>query len=239
MSVLCTICARGGSKGVPSKNIRELHGKPLIAYTIQKALNFSLIDKVIVSTDSEKIAEVARQYGAEVPFIRPDHLATDAAPKLPVVQHAVRYCIDNKIIDPDYVIDFDPTSPLRSNDDIKRCLDLIMNDPDCDSVITGSIANKNPYFNMIEVDIDGIVHLSKPTKKEITRRQEAPAVFDMNAAIYAWKTKAMLDQVDLFFGKIKFVEMPKERSVDIDNEIDFKLVALMMEEKLVREDAKT
>src|SRR3990167_8937178 len=120
MMILCTICARGGSKGVPNKNIRELSGKPLIAHTIEQALSTKFIDRVVVSTDAEKIANIASQYGAEVPFLRPQSLATDDAPKLPVVKHAVKFYIENLKFTPDYVIDLDPTSPLRTLEDIER-----------------------------------------------------------------------------------------------------------------------
>jgi CMP-N-acetylneuraminic acid synthetase len=231
MSILCTICARGGSKGVPKKNIRELLGRPLIVYTIEQALNSKMINRVVVSTDSEIIAGIAKQAGAEVPFIRPAHLAAHDAPKLPVVQHAVRYYIDNLNFAPDYVIDLDPTSPLRLNEDIDKCLDLIINDPDCDSVITGYRSNKNPYFNMIEISKDGFVKLSKKTEKLIAGRQDAPVVYAMNASVYAWKTDILFQREDIISGRTKFIEMSDDRSIDIDSEIDFKLVELIMKER--------
>lgn len=230
MMILCTICARGGSKGVPNKNIRELSGKPLIAHTIEQAVSTKFIDRVVVSTDAEKIANIARQYGAEVPFLRPQSLATDDAPKLPVIQHAVRYYIENLNFKPDYVIDLDPTSPLRISDDIEKCLNLIMNDFNCDSVITGYRSNKNPYFNMVEIDPKGFAYLSKKTEKQVIRRQDAPIVYAMNASIYVWKTEVLLNQTRIVSGKMKLIEMPKERSIDIDTGIDFKLVELIMRE---------
>lgn len=230
MSVLCTICARGGSKGVPNKNIKELLGKPLIAYTIEQALCCRFIDRVVVSTDSQDIAIIAKQYGVEVPFMRPSDLATDESPKLPVIQHAVRYYIENLNFKPDYVIDLDPTSPLRISDDIEKCLNLIMNDFNCDSVITGYRSNKNPYFNMVEIDPKGFAYLSKETEKQVIRRQDAPIVYAMNASIYVWKTEVLLNQTRIVSGKMKLIEMPKERSIDIDTGIDFKLVELIMRE---------
>ena len=231
MSVLCTILARGGSKGLPNKNVRELLGKPLIAYTIEQALNFKMIDRVVVSTDSEEIAEIAKQFGAEVPFKRPEHMAVDEAPKLPAIKHAVRYYFEEFNYKPDYIIDMDPTSPLRINEDIERCINLLMNDPDCDSVITGYRSNKNPYFNMVEIDTDGFARLSKKPKQLVTTRQSAPPVFAMNASIYAWKTPVLLNQSNLFSGKIKIVEMPENRSIDIDTKMDFKLVEIIMMER--------
>lgn len=230
MKMLCTICARGGSKGVPDKNIRELLGKPLIAYTIEHALNSKLIDRVVVSTDSEKITNVARQFSAEVPFIRPAGLSSDNAPKLPVIQHAVKYYMNSLGFSPDYIVDLDPTSPLRIDDDINRCVDLVVNDANCDSVITGYGSNKNPYFNMIEINEDGFAMLCKEADQHITDRQSAPTVFAMNASIYVWKTKILLNQKHVISGRVKFVEMPLERSIDIDSEIDFKLVELIMKD---------
>lgn len=231
MNVLCTICARGGSKGVPNKNIRELLGKPLIAYSIEQALDSEVIDRVVISTDSEQIAAMGKKYGAEVPFKRPSSLAEDASPKLPVIKHAVRYYIEKLNYKPDYVIDMDPTSPLRIKEDIEKCMELIMNDPDCDSIITGYRSNKNPYFNMVEIDAEGFARLSKNPREHVATRQEAPPVFAMNASIYAWKTPVLLNQSDVFSGKVTFVEMPEERSIDIDTEIDFKLVEMIMLER--------
>lgn len=231
MSVLCTICARGASKSVPNKNIRQILGKPLISYTIEQALSIQLIDRVAVSTDSEEIAEIARRYGAEVPFIRPSDLATDKAPKLPVIKHTVMYYIENMNYRPEYVIDLDPTSPLRINSDIEKCMDMIINHPDCDSIITGYKSNKNPYFNMFEICPEGFAYLSKKTNKEITRRQDAPVVYAMNASIYVWKTAVLLNQAYVVSGKVKFFEMPEERSIDIDTEVDFRFVELLMKER--------
>jgi CMP-N-acetylneuraminic acid synthetase len=190
-----------------------------------------MINRVVVSTDSEKIASIARNAGAEVPFMRPAHLATHDAPKLPVIHHAVQYYMNTVNYQPDYVIDLDPTSPLRLNEDIDKCLDLILNDPACDSVITGYRSNKNPYFNMIEISQDGYAQLSKKTEKLIAGRQDAPAVYAMNASIYVWKTHVLLNQERIISGKVRFFEMPENRSIDIDTEVDFKLVELLIKER--------
>ena len=231
MSVLCTICARGGSRGVRNKNIRKIAGKPLIAHTIIQALRAKFIDKVIVSTDSEKIAGIARQFGAEVPFKRPSYLASDRAAKPPVVKHALRYCIEKLRFLPDIVIDLDPTSPLRSQRDIKTCFDAIKRNSKIDLVITGYRSNKNPYFNMVEIDKNGFAKLSKTPVKQVTRRQDAPGVYAMNAAVYAWRTEKLLSCKNIFSGNVKLIEMPAERSVDIDSEIDFAFVKFMIEKE--------
>jgi len=216
---------------VPNKKIRELSGQPLIARTIEHALSTKFIDRVVVSTDAEKIANIASQYGAEVPFLRPQSLATDDAPKLPVVKHAVKFYIENLKFTPDYVIDLDPTSPLRTLEDIERSLTLIMNDSGCDSVITGYRSNKNPYFNMVEINSEGFADLCKKTDDRICRRQDAPVVYAMNASIYVWKTDVLFQQAEIISGKVKFVEMPENRSIDIDSETDFRLVELLLEER--------
>lgn len=231
MSILCTICARGGSKGVPKKNIRALHGKPLIAYTIELALACPQISRVAVSTDSVEIAEIAKEFGAEVPYIRPAHLATDESSKLPAIQHLVRHYIEEMKFVPDYIVDLDPTSPLRIMEDVKQCIDLIINDTECDSVITGYKSNKNPYFNMVELDNSGFAFLSKKPEGEVLRRQDAPVVYAMNASVYAWKTDILFQREDIISGRTKFIEMPEDRSIDIDSEIDFKLVELIMKER--------
>lgn len=216
---------------MPNKNIRELLGKPLISYTIEQAFDCKMIDRVVVSTDSEEIAEIAKEFGAEVPFIRPRSLAVDEAPKLPVIQHAVGYYSEEFDYKPDYIIDMDPTSPLRISEDIVRCLDLLMNDPDCNSIITGYRSNKNPYFNMVEIDSEGFARLSKISDQQIETRQSAPPVFAMNASIYAWKIPVLFSNSVILSGKVKFVEMPEARSIDIDTEIDFKLVEIIMMER--------
>ncbi len=227
MTVICTICARGGSKGVPGKNIRMLAGKPLIVHTIELALAHPRIDAVHVSTDSEAIADVARKANANVPFLRPAELATCSAGKLPAIIHLVEHLEGlGTIIDT--VIDFDPTSPLRAAEDIDACLDLI--DGGASSVITGYEADKNPYFNMVETDADGIAGLCKTSPNgKVLARQAAPKVFAMNGSVYAWQRAALSD--NMWDAQPRLHVMPRERSIDIDSEIDFALVKLLIEAK--------
>lgn len=246
MKILCTICARGGSKGVPNKNIRELAGKPLIAHTIEQALACPLIDRVVVSTDSEKIAAVARQYGAEVPFLRPAHMADDFVTKLPARKHAIEFYIEKLNFYPDFVIDLDPTAPLRTQEDILACIEALKNDFQADAAITGYLSNRNPYFNMLETDEDGYLRLSKPAANEYTRRQDCPKVYAMNSVASIWRTKKLLETDRVLGGRIKLVEIPAERSIDIDNETDFKLIELLIqkdkktaEEKLSQEQTRS
>jgi len=226
MSIICTICARGGSKGLPGKNTRILMGKPLIAYSIEQALNSNLFEGVYVSTDCKIIANVAEKYGAIVPFLRPAELASDAAPKIPVIQNLVTH-IEKKLT-VEKIVDLDPTSPLRNIDDIEQALNLLRND--IDVVITGYLSNKNPYFNMIEKGLDGLAQLSKVSDKLFVSRQSSPQVYAMNASIYVWR-RSGLNKGIWDNEKIAFYEMPQERSIDIDSYIDWKLVEVLIQEK--------
>jgi CMP-N,N'-diacetyllegionaminic acid synthase len=231
MRILATICARGGSKGVPNKNIRLLNGKPLIAYTIECAKKYTKFDRIIVSTDSPKIAEVAKQYGADVPFLRPKELATDTSPKIPVLQHAVRYLEKEENDRYDLIVDLDPTSPLRTVEDIENCVNkMIEKNPNV--VFSVTPAHKNPYFNMVE-EKDGKVYLCKKLDEPITRRQDAPKVYAMNASIYVYKKDFLLNTDSVFSNNTMAVVMPEERSIDIDRPIDFEFVEFLMKRNSV------
>ena len=223
---IATICARGGSQGLPGKNIRPLLGKPLIAHTIEQALAHPDIDRVFVSTDSPEIAEAAREAGAEVPFLRPSLLATHTAGKIPVIEHLVGWIV-NHVGPVQRIVDLDPTSPLRSSSDIKACLDLL--DSETDVVITGYVATKNPYFNMVESAPNGSVQLVKNTSDGVIARQAAPPVYAMNASIYCWHFHSL--SKGLWNGRTRLHVMPRERSIDIDEPIDFQLVELLMAER--------
>lgn len=231
MTVICTICARGGSTGVPGKNIRPLLGKPLIAWSIEQALACPFIDEVYVSSDSEAIADVARQFGATIPYMRPAEMATSSAPKVPVIRHLVDFVAESGI-DVTTVIDLDPTSPLRIQSDISGAYALL--DADTDVVITGYPSDKNPYFNMVEEKASGRVGLVKTADPPVTSRQMAPSVWSMNASIYIWH-RHTLDK-GLWDGRTRLFEMPRERSIDIDSEFDFELVEKLMREAQDRDD---
>lgn len=223
MKTIATICARGGSVGVPRKNIRLLHGKPLITHTIEQALACDLIDEVYVSTDDDEIADVARHAGALVPLLRPAHLATSEAGKLPVIQHMADW-VNANAGPVGRVIDLDATSPLRNAQDIVDCIALL--DDDTDVVITGYEAEKNPYFNMVERQPNGNIGLVKVPNQAVLGRQHAPKVYAMNASIYVWHYHSLTK--GLWNGRTRLHVMPRERSIDIDSEIDFRIVELIM-----------
>lgn len=226
MSTIATICARGGSTGLPGKNVRLLLGKPLIAHTIEQALACERIDEVFVSTDDQEIAEVASQAGANVPFLRPAELATSTSAKIHVIQHLVSE-IERRGVFVERIVDLDPTSPLRLVSDIDACLMLL--DDRTDVVITGYPAEKNPYFNMVEQQPDGSYGLVKPMPDGPTSRQRAPAVFAMNASVYVWHRHTL--EKGLWGGRVRLHVMPRERSIDIDTSFDFCMVERLMTER--------
>ena len=234
MKILCTICARAGSKGVKSKNLKMLLGRPLISYTIEQALNSKLFELVVVSTDSKRIAKLAKKQGVECWFLRPKYLAKDSSPKLPVIKHALEKAEKRYSTRFETIIDLDPTSPLRSNKDIKKSLKIFRN-KGFKNLITGSPSRRNPYFNMVEI-VNGSAKLSKKSKITPTRRQRAPKVYDMNASIYIWNRKTLVDYDTIFTGNTGFYEMPEERSYDIDSKLDWKIVEMLMEVKLKKNE---
>ncbi len=227
MKRLCTICARGGSKGVKGKNLRILQGKPLIAHSILRALESKLFDAVAVSSDSEEILEAARQFGAHVLVRRPDEMATDTAPKVPVIYHCMAEAERMLGATFEVLVDLDATSPLRLADDIVGAVSLL-EETGVSNVITGTPARRSPYFNLVELNPQGYVQLSKPLPDAIVRRQDSPRCFDMNASIYVWRREAFVAEPKIFYTDTRLFEMPEERSQDIDSELDFEIVRLLM-----------
>lgn len=227
MKILVTICARKGSKRLKNKNLKNLMGKPLIAHTIETAKKWKKTDKIIVSTDSNEIADISRKYGAEVPFMRPEFLATDAAPKLPVIKHAIKFLKDEKNENYDLIVDLDPTSPLRTVDDLDKAYEIMIGKKPT-NLFSVCKARKNPYFNMIELNDEGYAHVCKEPDLNVYRMQDAPKVYEMNASIYMFWTKDLLSMDSAIDTKSMIYEMPYERSIDIDSESDFKMVEYFM-----------
>ncbi|MCW3106785.1 MAG: Acylneuraminate cytidylyltransferase [Segetibacter sp.] len=227
--ILGTICCRGGSKGVPGKNIRELKGKPLIVYTIDAAKKSSLIKNLIISTDDERIAAIGRQYGASVPFMRPAELASDTASKWPVFIHAVETYEKLTGETVDYLVDLDVTVPLKTSKDIDGAIELALNDTSADVIITGYEPERNPYFNMMEVGKDGYAEIVKKGERPIVRRQDAPLVYSLTPAAYVIKKSALYEFEHWSKARCKIHPIPRERAVDIDTEIDFKIVEFLMD----------
>jgi len=229
MKNLCTIGMRGGSKGIFDKNLRKLCGKSLMSYTIEQALQSELFEHVVVSTDSEKIANTAKGLGAETWFLRPSELATDEAPKIPAIRHALQESEKYYSQTFDVLVDLDVTSPLRKVDDITTAFKQFI-DEGSDILITASPARKNPYFNMVEIINDKVQKVKKLDISPV-RRQDAPIVYDMNASIYIWRRKALLDYDTLFTDKTSLYVMPEERSIDIDTELDWQFVEFIVNKR--------
>ncbi|MCI4411715.1 MAG: acylneuraminate cytidylyltransferase family protein [Thiotrichales bacterium] len=231
--VLCTICARGGSKGVKNKNIRPINGKPLIGYTIEQALESCLFDHVVISTDSDDIAKVSETFGAEVFFKRDADLASDTAGKLEVIRDALLKSEAHYNKTYKYHVDLDATSPLRDVTDIVESFNQFKRDNNS-NLITAMPSRRSPYFNLVEVDAYGKVALSKKMDGTVVRRQDAPKSYDMNASIYIWTRDALLSQPSLFSDTTGLYVMPEERSIDIDAGVDFEFVEFLMRKKYVK-----
>ncbi|MCK1759463.1 acylneuraminate cytidylyltransferase family protein [Bradyrhizobium sp. 137] len=231
MSLLCTMCARGGSKGVVGKNARDLLGKPVLAWSIEQARETGLFDAIAFSSDSDALLDAALRAGADIAVRRPAEMATDAAPKLPAIRHCLEQAIAQTGKTPEIFVDLDVTSPLRLASDISGAVALLR-ESGARNVITGAPARRSPYFNLVEQRSDGSVGLSKSANPPITRRQDAPRCFDMNASIYVWHVAPFLEQPAVFYPDTRLFEMPEERSIDIDSDLDFALVELLLRQRL-------
>jgi CMP-N-acetylneuraminic acid synthetase len=220
------IFARGGSKGVPRKNVRELAGKPLIAHAIEVALAAPSLGDVIVSTDDEEIAEVARAFGARVPFLRPAELASDTASEWDAWRHALEWAeaADGPI---DAMVSLPTTSPFRAVDDVEACIASLALADEIDAVISVTESERNPYFNMVVLDPDGSARLVIPPSRETGRRQDAPPVFDITTVVYAVRPRHVRCASGLFDGRVHAIKVPRERSLDIDTPYDFRIAELL------------
>lgn len=218
MKTVAFIFARGGSKGLPGKNIKDLNGKPLIQYSIETAKKTKGIDKVFVSTDNDLIAEVASSLDVSI-IKRPKKLATDNSPEWLSWQHAVNY-VTKKYGFFDYFVSLPTTSPLRNEHDVCSALNKLKNTK-IDICISITPSSRSPYFNMVRLlDDDTVEILTKPDK-QVNRRQDTPAVFDITTVIYAAKTEFILEYNSIFSGKVGSVTVPKDRAIDIDDIYDF------------------
>jgi N-acylneuraminate cytidylyltransferase len=231
--VVAGIFARGGSKGVPRKNIRLLAGKPLIAHAIETARKSTLIDRVFVSTDDPEIADVAARYGADVPFLRPAALAQDDSPEWLAWQHAIRTLEGNGTPAWAAFVCVPTTAPLRSVEDVDACITALLTS-DADVVMAVRRAERSPYFNMVTVDDRGYARLVIEPAVEIARRQDAPAVYDITTVAYAARPGFVLSAKSMFEGRVKAVVVASERALDIDTELDFRVAECLLREAAPR-----
>ena len=217
--ILSIIPARGGSKGIPKKNIKPLLGKPLIAWTIEAAKKSKYVDRIIVSTENEEIAEISKGYGAEVPFLRPEELAKDESPTIDAIFHALEVLKEEKY-NPDIVILLQPTSPLRNAKDIDSAIELFLN-ADCESVMSVCEVEHSPYW-CFEIEGGYLKSLFGDEYRGL-RRQDLEGVYMPNGAIYISIPQTLYKYKSFYCSHTIPYIMPIRRSVDIDNEVDFML----------------
>jgi N-acylneuraminate cytidylyltransferase len=233
--VVAFIFARGGSVAVPRKNVREVAGKPLIGHAIECALNAELIDRVMVSTDDEEIASVARRFGAKVPFMRPAHLAGAASAELDAWRHAVEYLRSEAYREdpPEVFVSVPPTSPLRAPRDLDRIVEEYHRG-EVELVFGVTESVRNPHMNIVTIDDDGYVHLAIPPTADSPHpatRQIAPTTYDVTTVGYATSLDYVMNAKSLVDGRIRAVLIPQERAWDIDSEFDLEVADFLMRRK--------
>lgn len=225
--ILCTICARGGSKGIIGKNKVIIAGKPLILHTLEVAKECNYFDDIIISTDDEEIIKIVNNYGIYAPFKRPEYLSEDSTSKIDVIRHGVKWAENNWHKKYDIIIDLSVASPLRTVEDVKNSIKLLINEK-VDNVFSVSPSYRNPYYNMVEIVDEKIKRIKDPIKK-LTRRQDAPVVYDMNDSIYVWWEKILFEKDTTFNDNTKIYVMPRDRGIDIDNQFDLLVVSSILE----------
>lgn len=232
MKILVTICARGGSKGIPGKNIKVINGKPLIAYTIEltNKIKSKFKAKVALSTDDSQIKTVVESYDLFTSYLRPDYLATDAAGKIDTIKDLLLYeesLINDKY---DFILDLDVTSPLRTLEDVGKALALIIAKPEAENLFSVNPAARNPYFNMVEENGSGFYSLVKTNPDgTLMTRQSAPKVYDLNASFY-WYRRSFFDSgaKSAITDKSLIYEMDHV-CFDLDHPVDFLFMEFLLE----------
>jgi CMP-N,N'-diacetyllegionaminic acid synthase len=227
MDTLFLIPARGGSKGIPGKNSKLLHGKPLIQYSIETARALGKDLDICLSTDSDEIIAIAKALGLEVPFVRPANLATDTANSRDVILHALSF-FQNRGKYYENVVLLQPTSPFRKLADVRNMMDLLTDD--LDMVVSVKEAHDNPYYSLFEENENGYLELSK--KGNFTRRQDVPKVYAYNGSVYVIKAARLIQKPFSDFDKIVKYEMDNVHSIDIDTPFDWQIAEMIVEKKL-------
>lgn len=230
--VLGIIPARGGSKGLPGKNIKPLAGLPLIVHTLRCAAMTRRIDRVVCSTDSEEIATVVRHHGGDVPFMRPAGLAGDASAVWPVLRHALLQVEELERRSYGSIVLLDPTSPGRLPSDIDAAVELLASDHHCDGVVGVSIPDFNPLWHCV-VEKDGYMHDLMPSATTFDRRQDVPTVYRINATVYCWRRDAVMRLDNWRAGTHRILEVPESRAVHIDDREQFELTELRLQHGLL------
>ncbi len=220
MKILCTICARKGSKGLKNKNLLKINNKTLIQHTYEIAKKTKLFDKIIITTDYKNILTKYKFFDLSIK--RPKKFANDKSSKIDAIKHALIVSENKFNCKFDYVVDLDVTAPLRLKIDIIKAFNKIHKNKFATNLVSGCNSKKNPFFNQVEFS-NNILKLVKSSKKKIIRRQDTPRVYDLNASIYIWRRKYLLDKVRLINKKTIFFEMPYSRSIDIDSFLDLEI----------------
>jgi len=214
--------ARAGSKGIKNKNLRVFNNKPLIYWAIKNSIHSKLINKTFVSTDSKKIAQVAKSAGASIPFIRPKKLSTDKSPEWLSWKHAIKFLKKKKDI-PEIMISVPCTSPLRKSSDLDKLIKKLIKLRNADAVVGIAYSDRNPYFNMVKMNKKGKLNILIKSNKKYFRRQDCPTVFNLTTFGFAIRTKFLLKAKNLFSGNVYGHIVDKKRSVDIDNLFELKM----------------
>lgn len=229
MNILITICARGGSKGIPGKNIKKLNGRPLIDFSIQHAKDFAKLyknSKLTISTDSIEIKDVASKYGLYSDYIRPKHLAGDTVGKMDVLHHVLNYEEELFGDKYDYLLDLDVTSPLRTVSDLKSAFKMLHENLEALNIFSVSKPNKNPYYNVVELKDDGFVKLVKHSKS--MSRQTAPVVYDMNASFYFYRRSFFEQGKKSAITEKSLMFLMDHICFDLDEPLDFEMMNFLI-----------
>jgi CMP-N,N'-diacetyllegionaminic acid synthase len=235
MHTLLTICARGGSKGIPGKNVKPLNGLPLIGYSIRTGQQFAkkYAADFALSTDNEEIKNVAAQMGLHTGYTRPDKLATDTAGKIDAIRDLLNFKESERGVRYDYIIDMDVTSPLRTVQDLESAIELLREDPEADNIFSVSPAARNPYFNMVERKDNGYYNVVKKPEVPIKSRQTAPQVFDMNASFYVYRRKFFFDDNKVAKTDRSMIYKVPHICFDLDEPHDFTIMEIMIRKELL------
>ena len=236
MNILITICARGGSKGIPGKNIKILNGKPLIYYSLNTASKFADLFEgtdIVLSTDDESIKDQVGALGFEIDidYTRPDFLASDTAGKIDAIEDVLKYSEEKNNKKYDFILDLDVTSPLRTLTDLENAFEILQNKPEAYNVFSVSPANRNPYFNMVEENENGYYCTSK--QGSFLTRQSAPKVYDMNASFYIYRDTFFRDGLKKAITERSLIYEVPHTCFDLDHPIDFLTMSFLMENNLL------
>lgn len=230
MTMWVAVFARGGSKGLPGKNLLELGGKPLVAHSIHMAQRLEGVNRVICSTDSAEISEIAEELGAWVPFLRPSHLATDQSPELDSWKHLGDFLVAEGAELDDLFVSLPTVSPLRELVDVESAISLFRTSS-ADLVVSYTPARRSPWFNMVTRDSEGVLSIASSGANTPSRRQDSPEVFDLCTVVYVTTLRYVLNAKGLFDGTVTGVEIPPERAIDIDSQLDFDVATFLYERK--------